>query len=258
MPSGAYETSHGDSWITALVYFSFFEYLRGSDAKFKTLFDKEFGAKRVRLAVYGDDNVLGIPLSLTKWITKETITQFFFSFAGFVIRDYEEHSSFLSLPDGRGGLAHKGVCFLQKYAIPLPLKYRNKGLPPVVHYRPAMVNIRKFSKGSGEYRDDFDYFLSAITGAYDNPFNQVWYDFCVLAAKYFTPEGDWSLLLPDKLKRSQGYVSKLMKKAGIKITDLFAGVPNVEIICEMNKYHHEHHLNNVTSQWETVEDFDFI
>ena len=53
MTSGAYETSHGDSWITALVYICFFEYLRQRDVEFRKIFDEEVAAGRHILAVYG-------------------------------------------------------------------------------------------------------------------------------------------------------------------------------------------------------------
>lgn len=248
MPSGAYETSHGDSWITALVYFCMFEYFSATDFEFRKLYKED---DSVRLAVYGDDNVLGFHKKLLPWFTELKITEFFTGFGNFSLRDFEIHDSFLSIPDGMGGLKHKGVVFLQKYCILTPVKYRLPGMPKVVQYRPLEVSVRKFVKGSGDKRTNLDYFLSALSGVYDNPFNQQWHDFCFYMYHAFMPKGDWSQYVDELLKNSSGYLTRTLRKCQIDMTVLKKGFPLPQQIVDLSILEREHHRNKYKDIWTT-------
>jgi hypothetical protein len=247
MPSGAYETSHGDSWITALVYFAYFEYLSLTDLEFRKYYTST--DIMIMLSVYGDDNVLGFHKKYAKWFTKEKIEEFFKQFANFTIRDFELHESFLSVPDGKGGLKHKGVVFLQKYCIETPIKYRVVGMPAVVHYRPVEVCIRKFVKGSGDQRLDLDYFLSALSGVYDNPFNQVWHDFCFMMYQSYLPNNNWIADIDLVIGQANGYVTRMMRKTGVKVDVLKRGFPLAQDIIDISRVNKEHHRNVYRDIW---------
>jgi hypothetical protein len=249
MPSGAYETSHGDSWITALVYFCFFEYLSSTDMEFRARYHKSKLQRDLMLAVYGDDNVLGFHKDFEKWFTEHNISFFFLKFANFVIRDFILHKHFLSIPDGRGGIKVKGVVFLQKYAIKLPPKFKRDGMPEIVHFRPVDVNIRKFVKGSGDERSELDYFLSALTGVYDNPFNQVWYDFCAHMYLSFHMSLGWEDNVREVLSKHDGYVTRMLRKCGMKVSDLLQGFPTEQKIIDISLCDTMHHSNLFINRW---------
>jgi len=251
MPSGAFETSHGDSWITALVYYCMFAYYKTTDVEFRKRYNKLKAEGKVMLAVYGDDNVLGFHEDLSPWFTeKKNVTNFFFGFAGFTIRDFILHKQFLSEIDGRGGLKYKGVVFLQKYAVKTPAKFQGYvGMPSVVHYRPMEVNLKKFAKGSGDERTDLDYFLSTITGVYDNPFNQAWYDACAHMYKAFMQPEGWQKSVSEVLKKTQGNVTRTLRKANINPEVLKEGFPTVSMIVQLSLKDKEHHKNRKVDEW---------
>jgi hypothetical protein len=249
MPSGAFETSHGDSWITALVYYCFFEYLSSTDIEFRTRYRQSKIKKDLMLSVYGDDNVIGFHKDFLKWFTEENFTMFFLQFGNFTLRDFQIHLQFLSVPDGRGGLKTKGVVFLQKYAIKLPEKFNYPGMPKIVHYRPVQVNIKKFYKGSGDYRTEFDYFLSALTGVYDNPFNQVWYDFCAHMYLHFKPKEEWQDKIMQVMKNTNGYVTRMMRKTHMDVSVLLQGFPTVAQIVNISLHDRNHHKFNHRDIW---------
>lgn len=247
MPSGAYETSHGDSWITALVYYCMIAYYYTTDSEFKKVYTAN--KKRIKLAVYGDDNVFGFPKQLQKWFTKLNIEAFFFNFANFTIRDFEIHKQFLSVPDGRGNLLHKGVVFLQKYAIRLPVKFNYPGMPEIVHFRPLATNMKKFAKGSGDFRTGLDYFLSALTGVYDNPFNQPWYEACAHFYQAFKQPDGWEKDVKQLLREKGGYVTKMLRKMNMNPNVLFEGFPTPTAIVNISIRNPDKHINHMKDEW---------
>jgi hypothetical protein len=248
MPSGAYETSHGDSWITALVYTCFIEWLMIKDLKFREFVRSPLG-EQLLLSVYGDDNVFGFPSEFLPWFTKKNFSFFFKEFGNFELRDFEIHDCFCSERDERGEIKKKRVVFLQKYCVKLPEKFEGFDLPPVVQYRPASTSIMKFAKGSGDVRSDMDYFLSSITGPYDNPFNQVAYDFYGMMYNHFYPEGDWKSQIRKIIANASGYVNRQFRKSHMSIADIEAGFPSPTKLINISKYDKEHHENHFRDIW---------
>jgi len=192
MPSGDYVTSNGDSWIICFCFFFYYVYQATVDPDFRKQMHSLFKLCELVMSLYGDDDVNSGPDSVKKYFSEEKIVPFFKDFFGITLRDWLILTKFLSTPDGLGGLSEKCVVFLQKYAIKTPPEFQGPGMPEVVHFRPLMTNVRKFAKGSGDEKTDLDYFLAAITGPYDNPCNEQWYDFCRLAYSFFGSRvGSW-------------------------------------------------------------------
>lgn len=226
MPSGAFETSHGDSWIVILVFFCYMAYTCMNDVDFRRNYATMMKDMLYSLGVYGDDNVSGFPDYIKKWFDVELIRKFFKDFANFTLRDMEMTNKFLSVPDGKGGIKEKGVVFLQKYAIPLPVEFHGPNMPNTVHYRDIRVSVQKFAKGSGDHKTNVDYKLAFITAVYDNPANMVWWEFCQLGDFYFSQRiKSWEDRVDEAIKNKNSTVSRMLRKCSISRDQLMKGFP---------------------------------
>jgi hypothetical protein len=234
MPSGAFETSHGDSWIVLLMFFCYCIYMCLTNAEFRRMYQDMMVKSLYCLMVYGDDNVSSFPEGIHIYFSPDRIKKFFKDFGGFELRDVQLIDYFLSEYTSYGTLSKKGVVFLQKYAVKTPKHMQAPGMPLVVHYRSVETNIRKFAKGSGDLRRPIDYLLSAITGPYDNPCNIVWYEFCEMAYHYFLKEvPNWQNSIDDILRDRHGSINKAMKKAMLDKNTLLRGFPSLSDLQEL-------------------------
>jgi len=161
MYSGGKETSHGDSWVMALLYFLYcvdvsYRYPYAQPFIFECL-DDGF----LRIVVYGDDFLWCAPKVLRNIINARGFAHFLDTYCGMVLRDYKEYDDFLSVPDQTGHFLKKGPKFLKRYFIAT----NDDSLAPVLPYKPIDETIiRLLLNENGE---PVDYMLSAVGQAWD-------------------------------------------------------------------------------------------
>jgi len=163
MYSGGKETSHGDSWIMALIFNMYIQwiitrypYLAGL---LNELMDKGF----LRICVYGDDHIWCCPKSLRHIVNVNSWAYFLDSVCDMILRDYKEYDSFVSIPNLQtGGLSYVGPKFLKRYFIENKV---DDTLPPILPYKPVFESMMKMFTSPETYPEI--YVLKAIGAAWD-------------------------------------------------------------------------------------------
>jgi len=163
MYSGGFETSHGDSWILALVFCFYFVFVIQSHPEVAAEVVRSIRLTLLVIALYGDDHLLAVPLSLVPYINEKGFAAFALKYFGMVIRDIEELDDFFSQVDSAGELTKKGVVFLKRYFI--LSKPFGEGYPVVYPFKPTHETILKLV--CNKDNDPRTYPLQAIGQAYD-------------------------------------------------------------------------------------------
>jgi len=166
MPSGAYSTSHGDSWILALMFWWFIEHLRNESPDMRRKIDLWYGKGKIFIVVYGDDHIIGAHKEVAQWINEVKFASWLFKFLDMEVRDINVKVPVLSVAGNCGGVLVKGVVFLKRYLIERPPHF-NANTAPIVAYRPTWTYYYKLPFGSGAKRSIYDTILSCIGNAYD-------------------------------------------------------------------------------------------
>lgn len=180
MPSGAYETSHGDSWIVMYTITMFMLHQGMQNPSRMAAIKRGLLTGEIFFYIYGDDSL---------WCVKDELTDIIniFEYSRFVeynfqmhMRDLEETKDFLSLMDPvTGDLRKKGCVFLSKYFIARDSVTKRKDLPDVLPYREFTKIVKKFPFGDGSPRAPVDFVLASIGMVYDSyGTNRLAYDFC--------------------------------------------------------------------------------
>lgn len=118
MYSGGKETSHGDSWIMALAFFSYIMYCCIVHPYYSSLITAMVMNEFIRIIVYGDDHVWCCPKKLRSIINAAGFASFLKEFWGMELRDFKEYDSFVSKVDIASGVfIYKGPKFLKRYFI---------------------------------------------------------------------------------------------------------------------------------------------
>lgn len=118
MYSGGKETSHGDSWIMALIFFLYIEYTKAMYPDSAPFIQSCLLANFIAIIVYGDDHIWCCPISLRGIINVMAWAKFLKDFLGMELRDYREYTKFLSVVDiTTGSFVYKGPKFLKRYFI---------------------------------------------------------------------------------------------------------------------------------------------
>jgi len=253
MPSGIYETSHGDSWIVAFLFFLFVRYTIATHKKgwrVKIMQQRH----RILFVVYGDDHIMGVDVSIADVINEKNFADFVGKYFLMQIRDARDISRFTSSLNPDGTLCRAGVVFLQRYFIDNMGRY--PGLPEILPVRPISKIILNFAYGSSCNRTSVaDYLLGIVGQAFDCGFNKPAYSFC----KYMWQElggcldADWkTLLLKKQAHGNDKDLSKLFNRVGLTFDELEKGFPSWSRIKRM------HVRNDLKNEMSTAKIFDFI
>jgi hypothetical protein len=233
MPSGIFETSHGDSWI---ICYLFFLYVRETCVRYPLMaaaIRKGLRSGFIIFVAYGDDHVMGVHRSLSDYINEEGYAAFCAKYFDMKIRDARRIEVFSSTLDPTGELKREGVVFLQRYFIENNGKYDD--LPNILPVRPASKIITKFAYGSTGSRTNLsDYKLATIGQAYDSGVNPVAYQFC---------EHMWNGIdvspadLAEKIKSpdTNEELNRLFHRVGLTKTELESGFPDWGTCLRMHK-----------------------
>jgi len=228
MPSGHYDTSHGDSWIVSLCYYMLVA--SSLDGPNRVAVRKALAAGLIAIIVYGDDHVISVPRPLID-VLGETAFSHFCKKQGLFIRDIQNDVPFFSTIGPFGELAVSGVSFLQRYFIRKDQIQSDvhQDLPEVLPFRPAHKNIVKVAYGCGSERTLLDIILSLLGHMYDTMGTNLYaYEFLVFVYRRIIREA--MDVHADPQKELQQYISqgngqtldmqRFVRKLGISVNDL--------------------------------------
>jgi hypothetical protein len=169
MPSGAYETSHGDSWIVSFIYMQYLVAIGDKFPHIKQQIMEQFDLLCLRVVVYGDDSILCVPDFLAEYVNIYGFSEFVSEFYQMTMRDLEQTSDFCSIPNVRtGGIAKYGAVFLSRYFVKRESVTNRTDVPAVLPYREFRKIQKKYAFGSGEKRTPRDHVLAALGMVYDS------------------------------------------------------------------------------------------
>jgi len=240
MPSGAYETSHGDSWIVMFTMILFF-FHQGNQYPSRMLdINNCLISEQLFFYIYGDDSLWCVPDRLTDIINIYLYADFVEQFFQMTMRDLEETKNFLSVPDHVGGDLQVSNCvFLSKYFVDRDLITTRKDLPKVLPYRHFSKIIKKYAHGDGSSRTTVDYILAAIGMVYDSfGTNPLSYDFCYfmytrnMAALGVSDFFDLVTRYRDSFTGKS--LDNMLKKCGIPLSELKDGFPSKRKLLDMH------------------------
>jgi len=238
MYSGGKETSHGDSWIMAFIYYCYVVSVAYDNPSAATYIYDALEVQAIIIAAYGDDHVWSCPKIFRHLINARGFANFLSECCLMTLRNYKEYDSFLSVPDYiTGGLKSKGVVFLKRYFIATP----DPALAKVLPYKPindTMINLMLKEEGC-EY---VDVLFSCFGQAWDTQgTNPVAYRY--VKKFYERLIGSYPVELPvDVLKKylasgdGKTKLNKLMRRTHITERDLFMSFPSMKTMLARHVY----------------------
>jgi len=165
MPSGAYETSHGDSWIV-LLYWCLMVAQVASTSRYGPRILQAVKQGEMPFKVYGDDFCAGVLRELRSEINGKVFMQSC-ALYGAKLRDVEEHDSFLSVVDPIiGEVIRPGVVILKRYFVLRDQVGGGSSLPEILPFRPMSTIL--FKLGYGLSRTYADMVPIAVALAYES------------------------------------------------------------------------------------------
>jgi hypothetical protein len=136
MPSGDYNTSHGDSWIQAVLWHTYVISVEFSHPERKKEIQEALRLYKLWIAVFGDDYLMCVPRALSGIISG-------IGYGEFLKKNFymeqkastvKRHDTFLSQIDSKTGeMTFCGPKFLKRYFIKMEIN----GVVQVVAYRPT-------------------------------------------------------------------------------------------------------------------------
>jgi len=117
MYSGGKETSHGDSWIMAFLFYCYCQQVKAANPGRAILIDRLLALMIIVIVVYGDDHIWCAPEILSDIMNHNTWRDFLKDYCGMELRDAHTYTSLLSVPDHTGRLKVRGPRFLKRHII---------------------------------------------------------------------------------------------------------------------------------------------
>lgn len=237
MPSGAYETSHGDSWINLFLFCVFFTYSTIRHPHMAADMKRDFKNKVIMYIVYGDDNLSSYPRKYKHILGIQERRKFFLKFFDMKLRDCETHDFHDGLPGiftrvdrVTGKVLHQGPMFLQNSFVHKSDVWNvPSGACEVLPYRSHWKTMTKFAFGSGEPRVAIDFVAASIGHAYDTKgTNPIAYRFCRFMYEYWLSRtgSAWESVRRQILQQTYSRATtKLFKKCGMPPEIIGQGFP---------------------------------
>lgn len=256
MPSGAFQTSHGDSWCVALMFFTFIRYQISTNPHLKGKIEQALKDGKIMIIVYGDDLIYRIPraflsvLGISKWKI------FLDKYTAMRLRDVREDIPFFSVPNEQGELDVTGVVFLKRYFIKTPrnLVMKHK-LATVLPYRPTSSVDFKIAYGASANRHSaVCEMISMIGMAYDTMgTNPRTYELCEDIFDNVSAqlgEIDLGKALQEMDAR---YITRIIRKYSVQWDDLAKGFPSQEKLMMLHKFGPESKVFHEVRQYTSAE-----
>jgi len=240
MPSGHFCTSHGNSWILAMYFWSYLcsVHLRNPLAKLLVRKNGQFvvGEYFIRFPVYGDNHTLGACVKARKYISYDGFIDYVGSF-GLVIHDIQRDVPLISVPSADGGVKVTGIVFLKRHLIEVKIGTRVQVLPYKTYYSTAV----KIVFGNTIRVNDYDHMIALAGLAYDTMGTNLYVYkilvqlFSALHLKVVKEGGDSYASYMSALPQATGNVVKIMKKAQIEYSQLTA-FPTIKTLVSMHVF----------------------
>jgi hypothetical protein len=140
MYSGGPETSHGDSWIMAVIFYTYIEFVILRYSEHEAVIRACLVARFIYIIVYGDDHIWCCPKRLRDIINAESFARFLKDIWGMELRDFREYEQLISEVDiATGVFRYKGPKFLKRYFI----RSSDPGMAPIVPYKETLEPLLK-------------------------------------------------------------------------------------------------------------------
>jgi len=235
MPSGAYSTSHGDSWILGAMFFFFFEYVRAMNPAFRDRIDFWFNQGKIVIIVYGDDHVIGSHKEISHLINEMEFAKFLFRFLDMNVKDINMNVPAVTVPNSYGGISVPGFVFLKRYLINKPKHFKRPDVARIVPYRPTWQYYYKIPYGSDGPRSMIDCVLSCMGNAYDSmgtnlhAYVFLFFVFSFLMSQPSLNKMSIREMYVAHLRKSERTdVTRIMRKMNLTVEDIIKGFPSIE------------------------------
>jgi len=238
MHSGGKDTSHGDSWIMALLFYLYCMDVIDKNPHISDMVMNLLLLLIIVIVVYGDDHIWAAPKLLRPYMSAKGWTTFLAEVCHMTLRDAREYDSFLSTVDfGSGTFLYRGPVFLKRRFIASYLP----STAPVLPYKDineTMVNL--FLKEQDA--DPIDYMLSCVGQMYDTMgTNELAYKY---VKKFFddicnyyvivNPQEALKEALADPDRRLK--IIKYMRRVHLTDTEILLSVPTLKKLQSWHKY----------------------
>jgi len=227
MYSGGKETSHGDSWIMAFLFFCYVQHIKQRCPNRAYLMDEFLSRGFITIVVYGDDHIWCAPDCLQDVMNHKTWKAFLKDHCHMTLRDENIYRSLLSVPDNTGRLAVAGPKFLKRYFIKNTF---GDGLSSILPYKPIDEQLVRAMTTDSEVAAEL--IISLVGHAWDTQgTNEYSYD--VIAemyrrVSYFDPRTPLEILKSlDVDDISNTRLRRLIRKAGISHSEMFDHFPSL-------------------------------
>lgn len=161
MPSGAFDTSHGDSWCMVFIFVAFLVWVMEKYANMVEDIMTAIHKRLITLSVYGDDDNQGIPGELNGLIGRMKFNEFLDQW-GMVGRDVKIFDNFLTRIDKNNEIEKEGPSFLKVHFVHKDNLNLSVGALEVYPWRKTQMVCSKIAYGKGEMRCDATILMSAI------------------------------------------------------------------------------------------------
>jgi len=243
MPSGIWDTSHGDSWIMAMYFFLFCIWTLHNAPLDDRAELEDYIYNLLAFICYGDDFLYNrFETRFSHLFTIDKFAAFALAHLRLDIRDWFSGVSFCS-ETALGLLVTRGACFLKQYFVLNPEK--GNGQCDFLPFRETHEFIVRAVYGKeAKIRDPVDVMLSCIGHAYGTyASNKYAYNYLrnlFLAISKLVPGG-----LHDAMDRMRDkLVGKTLKKIrtyGVTAEEVLAGFPSWDRLIKKNVYDPEYH-----------------
>jgi len=238
MPSGAFQTSHGDSWCVAVAWYTFVAFVISQNPHMAGEILEDLKNNKIGIVVYGDDAIYYYHRKYIKLLNIKIFSEFVARFLKMQMRDIRLDVPFFSQPNMTGECT-PGIVFLKRNFIITPPKIRKRypGIASVLPYRPTSSAEHKlvFGSSSSRFTNECEA-ISMVGAAYDTfGTNSVTFDlaetaFNALIVKYKI--GDLSAIAMKFPKLSEKYTRKL----AVTAEELWAGFPTLDSLLRRHIY----------------------
>jgi hypothetical protein len=238
VPSGAFNTSHMDSWIMAM-YIILFCVFQVNTAPLDVREDlEEFFITIIRIIVYGDDHLYRKGKGpLSSYFCGTAFAHFMKTYFNVNVRDLRDGVSFAS-KEFRGWLIHSGATFLKHQHVLNPYRKVYPDQPTFIPYRESREYLIRCIYGRiTKPRDVIDTLLSILGHAYGTyASNRDAYDrLLFLYHELLVEIGDISNLKERLLERIGHDELKKIRQLGLSGEELVSGFPSWQVLIDKNK-----------------------
>jgi len=261
MPSGSLETSHGDSWIVAIVYWLsyVFAVMERVSSKVRKTIWRMVAYRMIAIFVYGDDFLKTYPRSVRDYINVDGFAVYLSACHGIQMKNKKEFTGLITrlrvVNNEVLSRVYTGPSYLKRYLIEstnFNLEAICPGIAPVVSWRP--FHQYEWRAGVPRIRNGPIYLnLSRLIGlAYDtlgiDPvsyyFLQAIYNMSYNISEQLVGKEYLTQMIPEWLKQDVKYLRK------INYTIEHSNFPSREELLKLNILDRDHHRPKTVGTWQ--------